>query len=148
MLKKNLFVKTVARHLLLIWKDIVQTLASLLGVENLGSIMKQESVNNAGKSLLLTNMQEQKPVRNPVLTRIVSIRSVGKQDVYNMEVKKHHNFSVSGGLIVHNCIRYATEHEQGTIHRSAIKQEKETFDYGKTYKRIGVDENNGGWLSA
>ena len=47
-----------------------------------------------------------------------------------------------------DAIRYATEHEQGTIHRSAIKQEKESNDYGKTYKRIGMPEVSGGWLSA
>lgn len=35
--------------------------------------------------------------------RIVSIEYAGKQDVYNMEVVRHHNFSVNGGLIVHNC---------------------------------------------
>lgn len=35
---------------------------------------------------------------------------VQKEDVYNLEVKDHHNFAVNGGFIVHNCIdalRYA-----------------------------------------
>ncbi|MDK1716621.1 hypothetical protein [Dellaglioa algida] len=34
------------------------------------------------------------------------------QNVYNMEVEDHHNYSVDGGLIIHNCIdatRYAFE---------------------------------------
>ena len=35
---------------------------------------------------------------------IKSIRDIGKEDVYNMEVKTHHNFSINGGLIVHNCL--------------------------------------------
>ena len=42
--------------------------------------------------------------------KIKQIKYIGKEDVYNMEVKNHHNFSVNGGLIVHNCIdsvRYA-----------------------------------------
>ena len=42
--------------------------------------------------------------------KIKQIKYIGKEDVYNMEVKTHHNFSVNGGLIVHNCIdavRYA-----------------------------------------
>lgn len=33
----------------------------------------------------------------------------GAEPVYNMEVDEHHNFSVNGGIIVHNCmddIRY------------------------------------------
>lgn len=34
---------------------------------------------------------------------IKKIQYLGKQDVYNMEVKRHHNFSVCGGFIVHNC---------------------------------------------
>ena len=36
----------------------------------------------------------------------------GIEDVYNMEVEDHHNFSVNGGFIVHNCLdalRYACE---------------------------------------
>ena len=40
------------------------------------------------------------------MIKIKAIRHIGKSDVYNMEVEKHHNFSVNGGLIVHNC-RYA-----------------------------------------
>lgn len=35
---------------------------------------------------------------------IKAIRKLGKADVYNMEVDETHNFSVEGGLIVHNCM--------------------------------------------
>ncbi len=37
-----------------------------------------------------------------------AIRKVESADVYNMEVKDHHNYSVNGGLIIHNCdaLRY------------------------------------------
>lgn len=40
--------------------------------------------------------------------KIVKIDPLGFEDVYNMEVENHHNFSVNGGFIVHNCdaIRY------------------------------------------
>ena len=41
--------------------------------------------------------------------KIKSIEADGIEDVYNMEVVGNHNFSVFGGLIVHNCmddIRY------------------------------------------
>ena len=37
-----------------------------------------------------------------------------KENVYNLEVKDHHNFAVNGGFIVHNCLdalRYACESE-------------------------------------
>lgn len=39
---------------------------------------------------------------------IESIAMAGKADVYNMEVDKYHNYSVEGGLIIHNCdaLRY------------------------------------------
>jgi len=37
------------------------------------------------------------------LAKIKSIRYIGERPVYNMEVKDHHNLSVGGGLIVHNC---------------------------------------------
>lgn len=38
------------------------------------------------------------------LIKIKQIKYLGKQDVYNMEVKDHHNFSVEGGFIIHNCL--------------------------------------------
>ena len=39
---------------------------------------------------------------------IESIKSVGREPVYNMEVKDLHNYSVNGGVILHNCdaLRY------------------------------------------
>ena len=40
------------------------------------------------------------------MAKVKTIRYIGEQDVYNMEVESHHNFSVNGGLIIHNC-RYA-----------------------------------------
>lgn len=35
--------------------------------------------------------------------KVKSVKLVGRADVYNMEVDKHHNFSINGGIIVHNC---------------------------------------------
>lgn len=35
--------------------------------------------------------------------KVKSIRPAGIEPVYNMEVDTHHNFSVEGGVIVHNC---------------------------------------------
>ena len=45
-------------------------------------------------------------------------------------------------------IRYATEHEQGTLHRTIKAEEKLKNDYGSRYKQIGMTEDSGGWLSA
>ncbi|WP_268914011.1 hypothetical protein [Lentilactobacillus sp. SPB1-3] len=39
----------------------------------------------------------------PVGVKVKSIKYIGHEDVYNMEVENHHNFSVNGGFIVHNC---------------------------------------------
>lgn len=40
--------------------------------------------------------------------KISAIRRVGVAPVYNMTVKEHHNFMVSGNIILHNCdaVRY------------------------------------------
>ncbi|MDD4280561.1 MAG: hypothetical protein PHX74_12595 [Candidatus Sumerlaeales bacterium] len=54
---------------------------------------------------------------------VKSVRIVGKEDVYNMEVDEHHNFAVNGGLIVHNCIdalRYCLEHESTARYATAL----------------------------
>lgn len=50
--------------------------------------------------------------KEPKREKIKSIRFHSMQNVYNMEVEDHHNYSVDGGLIIHNCIdatRYAFE---------------------------------------
>lgn len=35
---------------------------------------------------------------------VASVKKIGRESVYNMEVDEHHNFSVNGGVIVHNCM--------------------------------------------
>ena len=53
------------------------------------------------------NTQKSKPVPKDAgmsYVGIQDIRPCGKQPVYNMEVDECHNFSVNGGIIVHNCM--------------------------------------------
>ena len=52
---------------------------------------------------VLENVQESSG-RGIKQVKIKNIKYLGKEDVYNMEVLNHHNFSVNGGLIVHNCM--------------------------------------------
>ena len=51
--------------------------------------------------------------------KVKSIEFCGIEDVYNMEVENHHNFSVEGGFIIHNSIdavRYAlSEDMRGSL---------------------------------
>lgn len=57
--------------------------------------------------------------------KIKQIKYIGKEDVYNMEIKTHHNFSVNSGLIVHNCLdalRYAYEDESKDLRITAGKR--------------------------
>ena len=56
--------------------------------------------------MLRTNTKKQNAVH---LVGVAKIEIEPNEDVYNMEVIGTHNFSVSGGVIVHNCmdeIRY------------------------------------------
>jgi len=49
--------------------------------------------------------------------RVKKVEYAGKEDVYNMEVRDHHNYSVAGGFIIHNCIdatRYAFSEDMRT----------------------------------
>ena len=97
--------------------------------------MKHEYVFAVDESLKQINTKKQSVAPNPVridftrgslkFAKIKSIRYIGKQDVYNMEVRGHHNFSVNGGLIVHNSIdatRYALE--DNMVHRKKGPTEK------------------------
>ena len=85
-------------------------------------MMKQESVKFVDDISLLTNTPEQERVQEFVgqnldKVRIKSVEYVGKEDVYNMEVRDHHNYSVAGGFIIHNCIdatRYSFSEDMRT----------------------------------
>lgn len=62
-----------------------------------------------------------------------------------MEVKDHHNFSVNGGLIVHNSIdmaRYALNYECMQF-RDEQKKKKEPNSYDAKYRRM-IDSITGG----
>lgn len=40
--------------------------------------------------------------------KVLSVKPVGRADVYNMNVEDVHNFIIQGGVIAHNCdaVRY------------------------------------------
>lgn len=55
---------------------------------------------------------------------------MGKAPVYNMEVEEYHNFSVNGGIIVHNCMdaaRYFVK-TMRLVQKNNKKQRKSIFD--------------------
>lgn len=72
----------------------------------------KRNVLSVARNLSKTNTQKQKRAQEDVgqnYLSIVEIKYIGKADVYNMEVRNHHNYSVCGGFIIHNCmdaIRY------------------------------------------
>lgn len=77
--------------------------------------MKKEHVLFAGKNTQSTSIAKQSVAQENAgefqgykLCKIKNIKYLGKQDVYNMRVSGHHNYSVAGGLILHNCdaLRY------------------------------------------
>lgn len=60
----------------------------------------------------------------PNTARIAKIEKVGFEDVYNMEVEDNHNFSVNGGMIVHNCMddtRYFVKTKRIAVHKSLYR---------------------------
>lgn len=73
--------------------------------------MKQKNACIAAKILRQTSMTKLKHAANHarlncdglVGIKVKKIVYIGKSDVYNMEVADHHNFSVNGGLLIHNC---------------------------------------------
>ncbi|EOT2968712.1 MULTISPECIES: hypothetical protein [Clostridium] len=71
-------------------------------------------------------------------SKIKSIKLLGKEDVYNMEVENHHNFSVNGGFIVHNCMD-AVRYFVNTI---LLREESKPYDEKITSKGKGVIKPN------
>lgn len=63
-----------------------------------------KQISTAKQSVALNPVQIDFTRGSLKFAKVKTIRYIGRQDVYNMEVKDHHNFSVNGGLIVHNSI--------------------------------------------
>ena len=77
------------------------TSASRLLEEQVVLTMLKGSVLIVDANLLQTNTQVLNTVKS---TGISKIEFDGFEDVYNMEVEDNHNYSIEGGLIVHNCM--------------------------------------------
>ena len=77
-----------------------------------GLTMLKQNVLSVVRNLSKINTPKKKHVQENAeqnYLSIVEIKYIGKEDVYNMEVRNHHNYSVCGGFIIHNCmdaIRY------------------------------------------
>lgn len=78
-----------------------------------------------GRNFMLTNTLQLKPVQGGAelcFVGVKSIKSCGKQPVYNMEVDEYHNFSVNGGIIVHNCMDSARYYAMTMLRRKVGKE--------------------------
>ena len=79
-------------------------------------------------SLAQTNIRQIQPVQEPARIGFAGIKKITRlppEPVYNMEVEHMHNFSVHGGLIVHNCIdalRYSLDSEI-TLRRATTRSD-------------------------
>ena len=82
-------------------QDFAQINANRHGDENQELMMLLKFVVNVARNMLPISTKKQNTVQ---YVKIKSVKSIGKADVYNMEVKNHHNFSVCGGFIIHNCM--------------------------------------------
>lgn len=75
-------------------------------------ITKKERVRFADENSRQTNILRRNVAPKVAALNFVGVKDVellGTEPVYNMEVVGNHNFSINGGLIVHNCmdsIRY------------------------------------------
>lgn len=63
-------------------------------------MMKKENVLFVAKNTSAANILEQ---QNVMTAHPIGIKKVGKDDVYNLEVIKTHNF-IANGIVVHNSI--------------------------------------------
>nr|WP_283154988.1 hypothetical protein [Clostridium butyricum] len=118
--------------------------------------MKRGFAYAVDRLLQLISIQRQKHVQESVqqstdikTVKIKSIRYIGKEDVYNMEVKSHHNFSVNGGFIVHNCmdairyfvytvLRFKVEEYDDSIYQKGkgVVNKKAVYPYGRQGQNI------------
>lgn len=82
-------------------------IVSVLITANLHTGEKWDMTTLKGSALVVVknsssiNTHQQNTVK---LTGVKCVTTAGTENVYNMEVDDNHNFAISGGLIVHNCM--------------------------------------------
>ena len=94
-------------HFRLAGINFAAIIAEALQEEKAESTMKRELAVPAEKNLLQTNTHMSNIVPESAQISFVGIKAinpVGIEPVYNMEVEELHNFSVNGGIVVHNCM--------------------------------------------
>lgn len=67
--------------------------------------------SDAGRKVLREQLQgagAQKAQEIGEMPKVISVKRVGEEPVYNLEVDNTHCFAINGGFIVHNCesLRY------------------------------------------
>jgi hypothetical protein len=75
------------------------------------SLMPLYRRNGKNDYEVLLNPRDQKEY----FTKVASIEEAGFEDVYDFEVEKYHNFALSAGVFVHNCVYIVALNETGPV---------------------------------
>lgn len=109
-------------------ESFVATLVSLLSEEKRVWMTFKNNVLYVEKNLHQINTLKSRHVASivdqPCLT-VTEIKPKGYQDVYNLEVKNDHNYTIEGGIVTHNCIdalRYALERSMKSSRQPSAEQ--------------------------
>ena len=94
------------------------------------------------------------------MAKVKAVRYAGIEDTYDLTVKDHHNFSICGGLIVHNCvesIRYGSmsRHPEFSVQekfyfpKGTSEEDKQrivtNLEFEKVYAKMPGKQIFGGW---
>jgi hypothetical protein len=91
------------------------------------------------------------------MVRVKSVSFAGTEDTYDLTVRDHHNFSICGGLIVHNCRYFCmsrhpeySRQEQLLFPKGTSAADAErirtNMDFAKVYAKMQNQQQiRGGW---
>ena len=77
------------------------------------------------------------------MARVVSVKRVGVEPVYNMTVEEHHNFMIQGNVIVKNCdaLRYFCVWWTSPAKKPVnIRKRKWSADMYEDYRNANTEE--------
>lgn len=60
------------------------------------------------------------------MARVISVKRIGEEPVYNLEVDGTHCFAINGGFIVHNCeaLRYGLMTRPSPAKRKEVERKR------------------------
>lgn len=140
-------------------KAKLSQLGYINGKKNFGKIRSPEAIKKA-KETFNKHLEDKdfyirirdtacKNLSKTTNHKVLYIEDAGFEDVYDFTVEKYHNFALSSGVFVHNCVYLSSYNSIGPICMTWGKKQQMTWEFWNIYcdECYGIVDNINKWMN-